>query len=254
MDVPDVWPTVTATDPLQIHLAPLAARLDYLERSLALGMYNVYSAIESLSTVVSLASFTATSDQENTVLPEEEDAIMKVPTEQCLRAEITDLLSKLSAFVWPDRIEIASLIDRLRAMHEEVDVIHCFTSVASVHDDLKAARRNAMQTCDKDQQEELDAMIPIVRNVVACAIVRHTERYPSTNFNALIDVAFNRTVDVTDPNLRSQLGLARKKLWPDEKKEPSSNRPMRRRRRTRNRITQTVDTIDELRPSNSERE
>ena len=53
MDVPDVWPTVTATDPLQIHLAPLAARLDYLERSLALGMYNVYSAIESLSTVVS---------------------------------------------------------------------------------------------------------------------------------------------------------------------------------------------------------
>ena len=193
MDVPDVWPTVAATDPLQIHLAHLAARLDYLERSLALGMYNVYSAIESLSTVVSLASFTATSDQENTVLPEEEeDAIMKVPTEQCFRAEITNLLSKLSAFAWPDRMEIASLLDTLRAMHEEVDVIHCFTSVASVHDDLQAARWNAMQTCDEDQQEALDAMIPIVRNVVACAIVRHTERFPTTTFNGLIDIAFER--------------------------------------------------------------
>ena len=85
-------------------------------------------------------------------------------------------------------------------------------------------------------------MTPTVRNVVACAILRHMDNFPSTRFNALIDVAFNRKVDLTDPDLRSQLGLARKKLglYPTSASLKRSKKA-RRRRRTNEPITHTVD-------------
>ena len=176
--------------------------------------------------------------------------------EQRLKLEITDLVKKLESFSWPEHIEIASIMHKLHLMQEEVDQndwvemgltglpsygveSYCFKNVSDVYDELRVARAAAMATCNyaqvSDEQQKLDTMIINGRNVVACTIIGNVSGCKLKEFVTLITACFQRDISVTDPDLISQLCLARHKMWPCEEKKVKENSRRRTRRRSRHR-------------------
>jgi uncharacterized protein YfkK (UPF0435 family) len=176
--------------------------------------------------------------------------------EQRLKLEITDLVKKLESFSWPEHIEIASIMHKLHLMQEEVNQndwvemgltgepsygleSYCFKNVSDVYDELRIARAAAMATCNyaqvSDEQQKLDTMIINGRNVVACTIIGNVSGCKLKKFVTLITACFQRDLSVTDPDLISQLCLARHKMWPCEEKKVKENSRRRTRRRSRRR-------------------
>ena len=73
------------------------------------------------------------------------------------------------------------------------------------------------------------------RNVVACTIIGNVSGCKLKEFVTLITACFQRDISVTDPDLISQLCLARHKMWPCEQKKVKENSRRRTRRRSRRR-------------------
>ena len=231
----------TMAEPISVHLVRMATRVDHVERALEW----------ILPTVISLMKEPVATDWEDEIHSREEGDF----AEQRLKLEITDLVMKLESFSWPEHIEIASIRHRLHLMQEEVhqnDWVemgltglpsygvesYCFKNVSGVYDDLRVARADAMATCNyakvSDEQQKLDRMIINGRNVVACTIIRNVSDCQSTEFITLITACFQRDISVTDPDLISQLCLARHKMWPcEQKKKVKKNVRRRTKRRSR---------------------
>lgn len=232
----------TMAELISVHLVAMATRLDHMERSLEW----------ILPTVISLMKDPVTTDWEDEIHSREEGDF----AEQRLKLEITDLLKKLESFSWPEHIEIASIMHKLHLMQKEVDQndwvemgltglpsygveSYCFKNVSGVYDELRVARADAMATCNyakvSDEQQKLDTMIINGRNVVACTIIGNVSGCKLKEFITLITACFQRDISVTDPDLISQLCLARHKMWPCEQKKVKENSRRRTRRRSRHR-------------------
>ena len=227
----------TMAELISVHLVAMATRLDHMERSLEW----------ILPTVISLMKDPVTTDWEDEI---------HSPAEQSFKLESTDLVKKLESFSWPEHIEIASIMHKLHLMQEEVDQndwvemgltglpsygleSYCFKNVSGVYDELRVARADAMATCNyakvSDEQQKLDTMIINGRNVVACTIIGNVSGCKLKEFITLITACFQRDISVTDPDLISQLCLARHKMLPCEQKKVKENSRRRTRRRSRHR-------------------